>query len=273
MQNTPLLSDRDALLRNRRRARKSLVSFLQETAAADMHDRLRMVNRTFTNPIIISPFPQIWSELFPDVPVIEDSDVLALSPDAHDLIIHGLCLHWSNDPVGQLIQCKRALQADGLFLGSLFGGQTLSELRTALAEAEVQITGGLSPRVLPMGEIRELGALLQRAGFALPVADSFPLTASYQSAMHLMHELRKMGEANALNARKRQFTSGSVLLRACEIYQQQYADADMRIPASFELIFLTGWAPDESQPQPLRPGSAVARLADALNTQEKPLND
>lgn len=232
-----------------------------------------MVNRTFTNPVIISPFPEIWTDFFPDVPVIEDIETLELEPGTHDLVIHGLCLHWANDPVGQLIQCRRALKPDGLLLASLFGGKTLSELRASLAEAEVEISGGLSPRVAPMGEIRDLGGLLQRAGFALPVADSLPLTASYPSPIHLMHELRGMGETNALATRSRKMTRRAVLLRACEIYQQQFGESDGRVPASFELIFLTGWAPDSSQQKPLRPGSAAARLADALNTEETQFKD
>lgn len=273
MQNSPLLTDRKALIKNRRRASRSLVSFLQDTAVADMQDRLEMVNRSFTSPIIISPFPEIWADAFPGVPIIPDDEVLKLDPKSHDLVIHGLCLHWANDPVGQMIQCRRALKNDGLFLASMFGGKTLSELRASLAEAEVEITGGLSPRVAPMGEIRDLGGLLQRAGLSLPVADSFPLTASYASPIRLMLELRGMGESNALDGRIRCMTQRSVMMRACEIYQQQFADEDGRIPASFELIFLTGWAPDVSQPQPIRPGSAASRLADALSTKETRLKD
>lgn len=273
MKNTPLLTDRDALENNRQRARTSPVMFLQDAAAADIQDRLEMVNRSFTKPVIVSPFPEVWRDILPGAPVIADDELLKLTPGAHDLVIHGLCLHWANDPVGQIIQCQRALKPDGLFLGSLFGGQTLSELRSSLAEAEAEITGGLSPRVLPMGEIRDLGGLLQRAGLALPVADAMPLTASYPSPLHLMRELRGMGEANALHSRLRHPTKRSVILRACEIYQQQFGDADGRIKASFEIIFLTGWAPDKSQPKPLRPGSASARLADALNAAETPLKD
>ncbi len=273
MQDTPLLTDRNALLKHRHRAARSPVTFLQETAAADIQDRLELVNRTFTSPVIISPFPKVWAEFFPDLPVVEDRETLDLDSGAHDLVIHGLCLHWANDPVGQLIQCRRALKPDGLLLASLFGGKTLSELRASLAEAEVAICGGLSPRVAPMAEIRDLGGLLQRAGFALPVADSFPLTASYKSPIHLMHELRGMGEGNALAGRSRGMTRRSVLQRACEIYQQQFGDENGRVPASFELIFLTGWAPDASQQKPLRPGSAAARLADALNTAETQFKD
>ena len=202
-----------------------------------------------------------------------DDEVLALHPGAHDLVIHALALHWANDPVGQLIQCRRALKPDGLMLTVAFGGQTLNELRSALGQAEIEVTGGLSPRVAPMGEIRELGALLQRAGFALPVADSLPLTVSYATPLHLMRDLRAMGETNALKTRLRHATRRAVMLRACEIYCETFGDAQGRVPATFDLIVLTGWAPDESQPKPLRPGSATARLAEALGTQENPLKD
>jgi hypothetical protein len=155
----------------------------------------------------------------------------------------------------------------------MFGGQTLHELRACLAEAEAELTGGLSPRVLPMGEIRDLGGLLGRAGFALPVADSFTKTVLYTDALHLMRDLRAMGESNALAARLRRPTRRSVLLRAAEIYQNRFATPDGRIPATFEIICLTGWTPHDSQQKPLRPGSAAARLADALNAAETPLSD
>jgi hypothetical protein len=173
--------------------------------------------------------------------------------------------------VGQLVQCRRALQPDGLFMGLMFGGQTLHELRACLAEAEAEVTGGLSPRVLPMGEIRDLGALLQRAGFALPVADSFTKTVLYRDAFHLMADLRAMGEGNALMARLRRPTRRAVLARAAALYQDRFAGADGRIPATFEIIALTGWAPHDSQQKPLRPGSATARLAEALHAAERPL--
>ncbi|SNR36685.1 hypothetical protein SAMN06265370_10327 [Puniceibacterium sediminis] len=232
-----------------------------------------MVNKIFTNPAIVTAFPDVWRKLWPDAVFVDDSDVLALKEGAHDLVVHCLGLHWANDPVGQLIQCRRALQPDGLSLTLCFGGQTLHELRSVLGQAEIDVTGGLSPRVAPMGEIRDLGALLQRAGLALPVADSVQLKASYGSALNLMHDLRAMGETNAMTARLRKPTRRAVLLRAAELYMKTYGDNDGRIPATFEIITLTGWAPDASQPQPLRPGSAAARLADALGTHEKPLKD
>jgi SAM-dependent methyltransferase len=188
-----------------------------------------------------------------------------LGEEAHDLVIHAMGLHWANDPVGQLVQCRRALRPDGLLIALMFGGQTLSELRAALAQAESQVTGGLSPRVLPMGEIRDLGGLLQRAGLALPVADSITQTALYRDMFHLMRDLRGFGEASALAARPRHFTRPAILHRAGEIYRESYARPDGLIPATFEVICLTGWAPHADQQKPLRPGSATARLEDALN--------
>ena len=205
--------------------------------------------------------------------MVEDTDTLDLAPESHDLVIHAMGLHWANDPVGQLVQCHRALEPDGLFLGVFFGGQTLRELRTALAEAETETTGGLSPRVAPMGEIRDLGALLQRAGFALPVADSLGRDVSYRDIFHLMRDVRAMGEGNALEMRRRQPTPRRLFQRAGEIYTANFATPDNRIAATFELMYLTGWSPSATQPQPLRPGSAANRLAEALGTKETPLRD
>lgn len=266
MSDTPPLTDRPALLRNRNRATEL---FLHEAARDEAKDRASMVNKTFTDPVVVSPFPSLW----PDRQTIADEDVLALDQSAHDLVMHMMALHWANDPVGQLIQCRRAMRPDGLFIAICLGGQTLHELRACLAEAESEVTGGLSPRVAPMAEIRDLGALLQRAGFALPVADSDLLTVSYSSPFHLMRDLRAMGEGNALDARLRHPTRRTVLLRAAALYTERFATSDGRITATFERITLTGWAPDASQPQPLRPGSAAQSLAQALGTTETPLKD
>ena len=227
-----------------------------------MHDRLSEVNRAFTNPVVVTAFPRLW----PDFPTIADDDTLDLQVEAQDLVINALTLHWANDLVGQLVQCRRALRPDGLFVGLLFGGQTLHELRACLAQAEAEIVGGISPRVLPMAEIRDLGGLLQRAGFALPVADSFTKTVLYRDAFHLMTDLRAMGEGNALAARLRHPTRRALLTRGAQIYAQTYATPEGLIPATFEIICLTGWAPHEGQQKPLRPGSATARLEDALKT-------
>lgn len=265
MQNAAPLIDTKALAQKRARATEF---FLQTEAAIDVQERLEEVNRTFTSPVVITAFPNMWQGIGQTIP---DSEILMLNPKSHDLVIHAMCLHWANDPVGQLVQCRHALRDDGLLIAMLFGGQTLHELRACLAEAEAQITGGLSPRVLPMGEIRDLGGLLHRAGFALPVADSFIKTVRYRDAFHLMRDLRAMGEGNALTSRLKHATRRSVLFSAAQIYQDRFQDADGRIPATFEFICLTGWAPHESQQKPLRPGSAVQRLADALKTAELPL--
>ncbi|MGH1464013.1 MAG: methyltransferase domain-containing protein [Cognatishimia sp.] len=272
MQNTPLMTDRKALMTSRARADRDNGLFLQEAAADDIQDRLKVVNRTFTKPAIVTAFPEIWRNRFPNATIVADSDTLALSEDSHDLVIHSMCLHWANDPVGQLIQCRRALVNDGLLITASFGGQTLQELRAALGQAESETRGGMAPRVLPMGEIRDMGALLQRAGMALPVADSLPLTATYETPWHLMRELRSMGETNVLTARLRRFTGRQVFQRAAELYRQNY-HSDDRVVATFELIFMTAWAPDATQPKPLRPGSAATRLADALGTKESKLTD
>lgn len=183
-----------------------------------------------------------------------------------------MALHWANDPVGQIIQASRALKPDGLFQAVCLGGQTLHELRACLAQAESDVTGGLSPRIAPMGEIRDLGALLQRAGLALPVADSLPIKTSYRDVFHLMHDLRAFGETNALNTRLRRPTRRAVFDRCAELYARNFSE-DGKIIATFEFMFLSGWAPSADQPKPLRPGSAAARLADALKTKETPLRD
>jgi len=200
-------------------------------------------------------------------------EVLGLDEGAFDLALSVLQLHWSDDPVGHLIQLRRALKPDGLMIAACFGGETLRELRAALAEAEAEVAGGLSPRIAPMGDIRSLGALLQRAGYALPVADAVSLDVDYGSAWALMRDLRAMGESNILAARLRHPTRAAVMRRADEIYAERFGRADGRVPARFEIVFLTGWAPGPAQPQPLRPGSATARLADALGTRERPAGE
>ena len=183
-----------------------------------------------------------------------------------------MALHWANDPVGQLVQARLALQPDGMLIATLFGGQTLHELRAVLAEAESATRGGLSPRILPMAEIRDLGGLLQRAGLALPVADATPWTVGYGDVLALMRDLRAMGEASALAARPRHLTPRRLFTDAAARYATAFGQPDGRINATFDVVWLTGWAPGPGQPQPLRPGSAVARLADALRAPESPLD-
>ena len=272
--NTPRqLTDRAALRRQRSRVGATLEAFLLRQLADEVHERLTEVNKSFTTPAIVTGCADFWRAEFPQARLVEDAETLALEPDSHDFILHALSLHWADDPVGQLIQCRRALKPDGLLIAVFFGGQTLYELRAALAEAEVGLRGGLSPRIAPMGEIRDLGALLQRAGLALPVADVIPLNVTYPDMTALMKDLRQMGEANALAQRSRHFTPRALFDRASEIYQQAHGLPDGRIPATFEIIALTGWAPSPDQPQPLRPGSATSRLADALGSEETALPD
>ncbi|WP_108813351.1 SAM-dependent methyltransferase [Loktanella sp. Alg231-35] len=265
------LTDRKALTRNRSRADNDAL-FLHEHTADELQERLNEVNRTFTSVAIVTGFPDFWAQCYPDAHIIPDDDTLNLASGAYDLILHTMCLHWANDPVGQLVQARHGLKPDGLLLCTFLGGQTLHELRSSLAEAEAAVTGGLSPRIAPMGEIRDLGGLLQRAGFALPVADSNPITASYANAFHLMHDLRKMGENNALTDRIKHPTRRNVLTEAACIYAENFRNDDNRVDATFEVITLTGWAPSKDQPQPLRPGSATTRLADALGTKETPVD-
>ena len=269
----PLLTDLDALKKHRARRGAQGDLFLHEHVADELHERLQEVNRTFTNVAVVTGFPDFWGNYFGGAHIIPDTDTLDLSVGAFDLVIHAMTLHWANDPVGQLVQCRRALKNDGLFLGICLGGQTLNELRSVLAQAETALRGGLSPRVAPMGEVRDLGGLLQRAGLALPVADTTPLQVSYESALHLMHDLRQMGETNALNMRDRKPLRRDVLAEATRLYQAHFPADNDRVTATFELIFLSGWAPDENQQKPLRPGSAQQRLADALGTTEIPAHD
>ncbi len=263
----PALTDRRALLRQRDRAiRQGFVDILHRLAVDEIQDRLSEVNRTFIAPAVVTGFPDFWAESFPNARIIPDDAVLDLQPGAHDLVIHAMALHWADDPVGQIVQCARALREDGLFIGVCFGGQTLHEARSALAQAEVELTGGLSPRILPMGDIRDMGGLIGRAGLALPVADLVAQKASYRDLIHLAHDLRAMGEGNAMAARLRRPTARAVFARAAAIMADHHADRDdpSRITTTFDLVFLTGWSPSDSQPKPLRPGSATTRLEDAL---------
>jgi SAM-dependent methyltransferase len=270
----PRLTDRISLARNRARAaRIGMATFLHDEVIAELQERLTEVNRTFTAPAVVTGFPVLWQAALPGALVVPDDEVLNLTSGAHDLVIHAMGLHWADDPVGQIAQSTRALVPDGLFLAALFGGQTLHELRACLAQAEAEVTGGLSPRVLPMAEIRDLGALLQRAGLALPVADVVTRRVEYRDALHLMADLRAMGEGNALHARLRHPTRRAVMARAAALYQSHHATPGGRIVATFEVIFLTGWAPHDSQQKPLRPGSAKMRLADSLRVPEQPLPD
>jgi SAM-dependent methyltransferase len=265
--HTPLV-DRAQLMRARARAeRMGGDFFLHQEAYLEIQDRLKMVNKPFKSPAIVTSFPALWQAWFPDATVVSDTDVLALKERKHDLVIHAMSLHWANDPVGQLIQCNRALAPDGLMIAAFFGDQTLHELRSCLSQAEIEHSNGLSARVLPMGELRDLGGLLQRASFALPVADKTRTKVTFSSLKQLIVDLRAMGETSALHARPRKNASRDLFEKTEALYQKHFCE-DGRLHATFDMIFLTGWAPDASQPKPLMPGSAKARLADALGAKE-----
>ncbi len=269
----PRLTDRARLEHNRRRALADPALFLHEAALAEVEERLAMVNRPFTDAAVVTAFPDLWAAAHPGARVVPDTDALDLEPGAHDLVIHAMALHWADDPVGQLVQCRRALRPDGLLLAILPGGRTLHELRAVLSDVEVRLRGGLSPRVLPMADIRDLGGLLQRSGLALPVTDSVSLKATYPSARALMRDLRAMGEGNALVDRDRRPLNRLFFDETDAVYARTHPAGPGRIEATYELICLTGWAPDENQPKPLRPGSAEKRLSDALGTHEIPAGD
>lgn len=198
-----------------------------------------------------------------------DEERLPFAPASLDLIVSSLSLHWANDVIGALVQARLALKPDGLFIGALFGGATLTELRQALTAAELELTGGAGPRVSPFADPSDAAGLLQRAGFALPVADVDRVTVRYDHPLRLMADLRRMGETSVLAERHPRPLTRAVLARACEIYARDFADADGRLPATFEILTLTGWSPSETQQKPLRPGSAKMRLADALGAVEQ----
>ncbi|HTV38792.1 MAG TPA: methyltransferase domain-containing protein [Xanthobacteraceae bacterium] len=284
-----------ALLRRRRRRAEALgpATFLLDRVAQDFAERLAAVLRRFECAVDLgTPGGAVSMRLagLGSIGTIVAADTLAASRTAPeqtnikfvaadvealpfanaclDLVVSALALQFANDLPGTLIQIRRALRPDGLLLAALAGGDTLTELRQSFAEAESEIEGGVSPHVAPFADVRGLGDLLQRAGFALPVTDSDRYTLRYATPFALMHELRRMGATNALVARRRTPLRRATLMRMAEIYQQRFADADGRVRVTFEIVWLSGWAPHESQQQPLRPGSAQARLADALGTQE-----
>lgn len=205
--------------------------------------------------------------------VVADEERLPFGDGCLDLAVSTLSLHWTNDLVGALIQIRRALRPDGLFIGALFGGATLTELRQVLLQAEDEISGGASFRVSPFADAIDAAGLLQRAGFALPVADVDRVQVRYAHPLELLRDLRRMGETSVLLDRSRKPLGRRVLMRAMELYVERFAQADGRVPATFEIVAVTGWAPHESQQKPLRPGSAKMRLADALGVVEQPAGD
>jgi SAM-dependent methyltransferase len=200
--------------------------------------------------------------------VAADEEALPFRDASLDLVVSACALQFVNDLPGTLIQVRRALKPDGLFLAAMIGGDSLAELREAFAQAEAEVEGGVSPRVAPFADLRDLGGLLQRAGFALPVTDVDRLSVRYTSPFALMHDLRRMGAGNVLSERRRSPLRRATLRRVLEIYSERFSDPDGRVRATFEIIWLSGWAPHQSQQQPLKPGSATTRLADALRTQE-----
>jgi len=288
----PQIFDRALIrARQRRAARLGTATVLLDRVAEDFAERLGAVLRRFDLAVDLgTPGAAIGNALarldsvgtiirattvFDDGPRGEKVNLLAADEEALpfrdaslDLVVSALALQFVNDLPGALVQIRRALKPDGLFLAALIGGESLNELRQAFAAAESEIEGGVSPRVAPFVDVRALGDLLARAGFALPVTDSDRYTLRYATPFDLMHDLRRMGATNALFARRRVPLRRATLMRMAEIYHERFADADGRVRATFEIVWLSGWAPHPDQQQPLKPGSAQARLADALGTRE-----
>jgi SAM-dependent methyltransferase len=281
----------------RRRLKRALVQgpadFLLKYVVQDLNERLAAVKRDFSTCLDVgTPRPELAQafavggrtvvrlaplpenhEAAPFISVIGDEEALPFAPQSFDLAVSALALHAVNDLPGALVQIRHVLKPDGLLLACLCGGRTLHELRSAFAIAETEISGGISPRVVPFADVRDMGGLLQRAGFALPVADIEPLNVRYDHLFALMADLRAMGATNSLIERARKPLRRKVLLRAAEVYAERFSDPDGRIRATFELLFVSGWAPHESQQKPLAPGSAKMSLAEALGTNETKLKE
>jgi SAM-dependent methyltransferase len=287
MAETPIIFDRSLL---RRRLLRALAQgpedFLLRAAVDELSARLSAVQRDFPQALDLgSPSPDLAEAIRrpgrhvarvvsdpafgagPDVS-IGDEEGLSVDPQSVDLVVSALSLQWVNDLPGALVQIRRALRPDGLLLACMIGGGSLYELRTAFTAAESELEGGASPRVAPFAEVRSLGNLMQRAGFALPVVDSEEITVRYDNMFGLMADLRAMGATNALADRSRKPLRRRTLMRAAEIYGERFRDPDGRVRATFDLLWLSGWAPHESQQKPLKPGSAQMRLADALKARD-----
>ena len=268
---TPILFDR-ALLRTRldRTRRSGPARFLLDRVREDFEERLQAVTRRFTDLADIWTPGQLLQQPLADrfqsiVHVdIDQSEVLPLQPESLDLVVSGLAFQFVNDLPGVLAQIRRALRPDGLLLAAMIGGDTLTELRQSFAAAEAECEGGVSPRVAPFADLRDIGALLQRAGLALPVTDVDRVVVRYDNAFALMADLRRMGASNILVERRRTPTRRGTMLRMAQIYGERFADPDGRIRATFDIVWLSGWAPHESQQKPLKPGSAKASLAEAV---------
>jgi SAM-dependent methyltransferase len=294
MNAPPRLFDR-ALVRARRAraARQNADSFLLDRAAEDLDGRLSTVARRFDFALdlgtpgealrrvlsakveqIVACEPNAYlRDATLGLRVAADEEALPFADESFDLVVSALALHWANDLPGVLAQVRRTLRPDGLFLAVLFGGETLTELRQSLAAAEAELESGVSPRVAPFVEVRALGSLLQRAGFALPVADVDRVTVRYRDITRLFADLRAMGATNVLVERRRSPLRRDMLLKAGELYARQFADPDGRLRATFDLLSVSAWAPHESQQRPLKPGSAKMRLADALGATEQSAGD
>jgi SAM-dependent methyltransferase len=273
----PILFDRALLaVRQRRALRQGPATFLLERIAEDMAERLSAVMRDFADAA------DVWTPgeglRLPDAriksltrvaPGDTPLEVLQLDPESLDLVVSALALQFVNDLPGVLAQIRRSLRPDGLLLAAMIGGDTLTELRQSFAAAEVECEGGMSPRVAPFADLRDVGGLLQRAGLALPVTDVDRIVVRYDDALALMRDLRRMGASNVLVERRRAPSRRTTLLRMADIYGQRFADSDGRIRATFDVIWLSGWAPHESQPKPLKPGSATASLEAAVRRAPK----
>jgi SAM-dependent methyltransferase len=271
--NPPLLFDR-GLLRTRQRRAQGIgpATFLLDRVAEDMEERLGAVLRDFADVADIwtpgealrKPARDRFKSIAHVALVDGEGEALALQPESLDLAVSALAFQFVNDLPGVLTQIRRVLRPDGLLLAAMIGGDTLTELRQSFAAAEAELEGGVSPRVAPFADLRDVGALLQRAGFALPVTDVDRIVVRYDSAFALMGDLRRMGATNILLERRRTPTRRATMLRMAQIYGERFADPDGRIRATFDVIWLSGWAPHESQQKPLKPGSAKASLADAV---------
>lgn len=297
MASTPIIFDQTLIRQRRDRHAASAREhdFLLRRVAEDLTERLSIVHRTFASAACVGAYHGVIAETLHRAPnignlinvevseallrqcehagIAADPESLPIGPEALDLIVSGLALHLVNDLPGMLVQMRRALRPDGLLLIAMLGGESLRELREAWLLAEAEVLGGASPRVAPLADVRELGGLLQRAGFALPVADSDVVVVRYASPLALMRDLRAMAASNMLVERRRIPVTRRLLARACEIYAERSSDADGRVRATFEIITLTGWAPHDRQQKPLQPGSAKVRLADALGVAELPTGD
>lgn len=275
--SAPILFDR-ALLRTRldRARRDGPATFLLDRVREDFEDRLQAVTRS------LADVAEVWTpgellrpplaDRFKSIARIDAdaSEVLPLQPESLDLIVSALAFQFVNDLPGVLAQIRRALRPDGLLLAAMIGGDTLTELRQSFAAAEAECEGGVSPRIAPFADLRDIGALLQRAGLALPVTDVDRAVVRYDSAFALMADLRRMGAANILIERRRTPTRRATMLRMAQVYGERFADPDGRIRATFDIVWLSGWAPHESQPKPLKPGSAKASLEEAVKRGKRP---